>query len=310
MSIPVEPSHGVHVEAEARGSVAGDGVRLAFGFWPGGGGGVPIVGIHGLTASYPHFGGIAERLAGRRPLLALDLRGRGDSDKPDGPFGVEQHARDVAAALRAFGLRGCIVVGHSMGAYIGAELAGAWPELVSGLVLLDGGLPPDLPPAIPLQRLLEQLLAPSMQRLRTTYPSYEAYLAYWRSQPTFRPADWSPWVERWLRYDLADQPPELRAKADERAARADFADIALKQPALARLRRVRAPVLAIRAEHGPAAGMPPIVPETVMRELRSVFTDLEEHTLAGTTHYTILLAEPGASRVADLLVDFAGRCGV
>src|ERR1700704_3177437 len=87
------------VTREARGRVPGDGIELNFGFWPGRGD--PIVALHGLTASYVKFIGIAERLAGRRPLFALDLRGRGDSDKPDGPYGLAQHARDVAAAMRS-----------------------------------------------------------------------------------------------------------------------------------------------------------------------------------------------------------------
>lgn len=307
MSIAAGRAGGIRVEAEARGSVDGDGVRLAFGYWPGPG--RPIVAIHGLSGSYPHFGGLAERLAGRRPLLAPDLRGRGDSDKPPGPFGIEQHARDVASAMDGFGLRDCVVVGHSMGAYVGAELAAERPELVGGLILLDGGLPPDLPPDVPLRRILEQLLAPSMQRLRAVYPSEAAYLAYWRAQPTFRPDEWGPWIEAWLRYDVGGRPPELRAKADERAVRADFEALAPKAPALTRLRKVRAPVMAIRAEHGPAAGLPPIMPDAVMAELRSVLPSLEEHPLAGTNHYTIILAEPAASRVADLVVDFAARHG-
>lgn len=307
MSISAGRASAIRVRAEAQGTVEGDGVSLAFGYWPGRE--QPIVAIHGLSGSYPHFVGVAERLSGRRPLLAPDLRGRGDSDKPARPFGVEQHARDVAAAMRAFGLEGCIVVGHSMGAYIGAELAAEWPELVRGLVLLDGGLPPDLPPNLPLQQILETLLAPSMRRLRATYPSYDAYLDYWRSQPTFRADEWSPWIEAWLHYDIGGRPPELRAKADERAVRADFEALAPKAPALARLGKVRCPVLAIRAEHGPIAGQPPIMPEAVMAELRVIFPSLEEHLLPGTTHYTVVLAEPAASRVADLLVAFAERLG-
>ena len=73
------------VTREARGRVPGDGVELAFGYWPGRD--AAIVALHGLTASYVNFIRIAERLAGRRPLFAVDLRGRGDSDKPDGPYG-------------------------------------------------------------------------------------------------------------------------------------------------------------------------------------------------------------------------------
>src|SRR5258708_35891878 len=103
------------VTSGARGRIPGDGVELSFGFWPGRG--LPVVALHGLTASYVNFVGVAERLAGRRPLLALDLRGRGDSEKPDGPYGMAQHARDVAPAMRARDLGPSGVVRHSVGAF-------------------------------------------------------------------------------------------------------------------------------------------------------------------------------------------------
>jgi len=126
------------VTRPARGQVSGDGVELAFGYWPGRS--APVVALHGLTASHLNFIGIAERLAGRCALFALDLRGRGDSDKPEAPYGMSQHARDVAAAMHAMGLEPSIVVGHSMGAFVATALAAQEPGLVSGLVLIDGDM--------------------------------------------------------------------------------------------------------------------------------------------------------------------------
>jgi pimeloyl-ACP methyl ester carboxylesterase len=69
------PGRFLSVRREARGKVSGDGVELAFGFWPGHG--TPVVAIHGLTASFVSYVGVAECLRGRRPLLGFDLRGRG-----------------------------------------------------------------------------------------------------------------------------------------------------------------------------------------------------------------------------------------
>src|SRR4051812_38413930 len=160
---------------EARGKVPGDGITMAWAHWPGTGS--TVVGLHGVTASYANFVGIGDRLAGRRPLFAIDLRGRGDTDKPAaGPFGMSQHARDVAAAMRAFGLGDSLVVGHSMGAFVAVALAAEHPELVSGLVLIDGGLPLEPPPGVDVTQLLDVALAPQMARLRTSFPSYDAYL--------------------------------------------------------------------------------------------------------------------------------------
>src|SRR5208282_4630339 len=104
---------GLKISQPARGRVSGDGVELAFGYWPGRV--APLVALHGLTASYVTFMGVAESMKGRRAIFALDLRGRGDSDKPAGPYGMAQHASDAAAAMHAMGLGASVIVGHSMG---------------------------------------------------------------------------------------------------------------------------------------------------------------------------------------------------
>src|SRR3954451_10335701 len=116
---------------EARGHVPGDGITMSWGHWPGSG--PTVVGLHGVTASYGNFVGVADRLRGRRPLLALDLRGRGDTDKPEqGPFGMAQHAHDVAAAMRAWDLQDAVVAGRAMAALVAVAIAADCPGLVSG----------------------------------------------------------------------------------------------------------------------------------------------------------------------------------
>jgi len=108
---------------EAQGRVRGDGVESAFGYWPGYG--TPGVALHGLTASYMTLVGLAECIAGRRALLALYPRGRGDSDEPHSAYGMAQHARDVAAAMRAMDI-GPAIVGHFIrsvrGCGVGCEI--------------------------------------------------------------------------------------------------------------------------------------------------------------------------------------------
>jgi len=281
-------------------------VELAYRLWPGEG--PAIVAIHGLTASHVGFVGIAERLAGRRPFFAPDLRGRGRSDKPATGYGMRQHALDVAAAMRGLGLGRSVVLGHSMGAYVGTALAVEFPALVAGLVMLDGGYLLDPPAGLDPDQLLDTLLKPQIERLRTTYESMDRYLAFWRALPTFPAKDWGPWVEDYLEYDLGGEPPELRARAAEPAVREDFRSMAQKQEVKQRLQAVSCPVMVIRAEDGVAPGQPPIIPDQVMAEIRECIPSVEEHRVAGTTHYTIALADPGASIVADLVDQFAARC--
>lgn len=297
----------IRVTREARGRVRGDGVELAFGFWPGRG--EPVVALHGLTASYLNFIGVAERLAGRRPLFAVDLRGRGDSDKPNGPYGMGQHARDVAAAMRAMGLRPSVIVGHSMGAFVATALAAQEPQLVAGLILIDGGYVPAITGGPSPQQGLDALLSLRIMQLRQTYPSREAYREFWRSQPHFPPEDWGPWMEAFLDYEVGGEPPQLRPKASEEAVRADLAEGFQHDAITAWLQAIRVPVLMLRAESGFAPGHPPLFPDSMVDQMRAYLPTMEEETILGTTHYTIVLGR-GASRTADVIDDFARRCEI
>jgi pimeloyl-ACP methyl ester carboxylesterase len=72
-------------------------------------------------------------------MLLLDLLGHGYSDHPpDWSYSIEDHAATVAALLDYLGLRGCAVLGHSMGGPIGIALAAARSALVSRLILAEG----------------------------------------------------------------------------------------------------------------------------------------------------------------------------
>jgi lipase len=293
-------SQGVmQITREARGRVCGDGVELAFGYWPGRG--APVVALHGLTASYVNFIGIAERLAGRLPLLGFDLRGRGDSDKPAGPYGMVQHARDVATGMRTMGLRSSIVIGHSMGAFVATALAAQDPELVSGLVLLDGGYVPAAVPTAANQSP-NAALAARIAQLRQTYPSREEYRKFWRSQPHFPPQEWNRWVEAFLDYEVGGDSP-VRPKASENAVLADLGEAFQREAVVERLKSIRVPTVLVRAERGFTPDQPPLFPDELAAEIRMFVPDIEDHKYAGTTHYTIALGDRFAARTAELICE-------
>jgi len=294
----------VQVTRSARGRVPGDGVELAFGYWPGRG--APVVALHGLTASHMNFIGIAETLAGRCALFALDLRGRGDSDKPEGPYGLSQHARDVAKAMRAMGLGPCIIMGHSMGAYVATALAAQEPGLVSGLVLIDGGYVLEAPADDSSRQAVNAALVQRIAQLQQTYPSRQAYKEFWRSQPHFPSADWNPWVEAFLDYEVAGDSP-VQPKASQVGVVADLAEASQREAIVERLKSIRVPTLLLRAERGFTPEQAPLFPDGVAAQIRTYVPQLEDHKFAGTTHYTIALAERPAKRIADLTYELAGR---
>ncbi|MEL6980817.1 MAG: alpha/beta hydrolase [Actinomycetota bacterium] len=105
--------------------------------------------IHGVNGSVASWAGVVAAVAGRRPLVAIDLRGRGASPAK-GPWGVEAHGTDVAEVVGALGEASgsplpVTLVGHSFGAHVAAAAAGQAPGLVAELVLVDGGPPRRVP---------------------------------------------------------------------------------------------------------------------------------------------------------------------
>ncbi len=72
-------------------------------------------------------------------MIAYDLRGRGDSDKPPKGYSLETHVHDLAGILDHFGLRQTVIMGHSLGAAIAVRFATESAERVSRLILVDGG---------------------------------------------------------------------------------------------------------------------------------------------------------------------------
>jgi len=220
---------------------------------------------------------------------------------------MAQHGRDVAAAMIAMGLGPSVIAGHSMGAFVATALAQQHPELVSGLVLIDGGYAPAITGGPSPQQGLDALLALRITQLRQTYPSREVYREFWRTQPHFPKEDWGPWVEAFLDYEVGGEAPHLQPKAVEGAVRADLAEGFQRDAIVARLRSIRVPVVMVRADSGFAPGMPPLFPEAMMAEFRSFVPGMQEETIAGTTHYTMVLGNRGASRIAELLLEFAAR---
>jgi lipase len=294
----------LQITREARGRVPGDGVELAFGYWPGHG--APAIAIHGLTASYLNFIGIAECLAGRLPLLAFDLRGRGDSGKPEGLYGIAQHARDVAAAMRAMELGPSVIAGHSMGAFVSVALAVQEPKLVSGLVLIDGGYVPATPTGFTSEEGLNATIAQRIAQLRQKYPSRKEYREFWRAQPNFPPADWNPWVEAFLDYEVGGDSP-VQPKASEAAIRADIGEAFHREAIVERLKAIRVPTMFLRAETGFTPDQPPLFPDEVVSQIKTLVPHIEDRKIAGTTHYTIGLGVYGATQCAELICEMANR---
>ena len=103
---------------------------------------LPVICLHGLTRNARDFEGLAPAMAAAgRQVLALDVRGRGRSDRDPNTanYNPAVYAGDVAALMAAAGLSRAIFVGTSMGGIITMTLAGMRPDLIAGAVLNDIG---------------------------------------------------------------------------------------------------------------------------------------------------------------------------
>lgn len=101
------------------------------------GSGRPLLLLHGWPEFWLTWKPVMARLADRYSLIAPDLRGFGDSDKPHGPYGPDQHTDDMLALLDALGIDKAGVVGHDVGGAVMQPLARKAPERIAGLMLFD-----------------------------------------------------------------------------------------------------------------------------------------------------------------------------
>ncbi|MEO5964561.1 MAG: alpha/beta fold hydrolase [Candidatus Limnocylindrales bacterium] len=100
----------------------------------------PFLLVHGLASNARMWDGVAARLAEREHAVAtVDLRGHGRSSKPDGPYDMATVADDVAAVIGALGWDRPVVAGQSWGGNVVLELAHRHPDVVRGIVCVDGG---------------------------------------------------------------------------------------------------------------------------------------------------------------------------
>jgi pimeloyl-ACP methyl ester carboxylesterase len=98
----------------------------------------PILIVHGLSYFSWDWLGVARELGAEREVVAMDMRGFGDSDwSPAKDYSVPAMAQDVVAVLDHLGWQRALLVGHSMGGRSVTYAAARQPQRAAGLVLVD-----------------------------------------------------------------------------------------------------------------------------------------------------------------------------
>jgi len=112
----------------------------------GGEGDSALVFVHGWTCNADFWRGQTSAFPGTR-VIAVDLPGHGQSDKPQAEYSMNYFARSIEAVMRDAGVKRAVLVGHSMGTPVVRQFYRLYPQETLGLVIVDGGLRPFVPKA-------------------------------------------------------------------------------------------------------------------------------------------------------------------
>jgi lipase len=255
----------------------------------------PLICLHGITAQHRAFNAAARHLGPSRGLVGVDLRGRGDSDKPESGYGLATHATDVVRVLDHLGLEDAVLLGHSMGAFVAMQTALASPERVRALVLLDGGWPrlESSPEEMTEEEkkeaeAIEEGLARAFRRLDKVFESPGAYLDFWFPDRGLTMDDLPPDLADYYLYDLEKVEDGYNPKAFRAAAEEDSPSIASTSPTVQEMSGVHCPVALVRASQGFFPGSDPLISDEA-RDVMAGSLDIREEVLVeGANHYTML----------------------
>lgn len=259
-----------------------DGLSLAVAEWPGPARGLPVVCIHGLTANHTCWASVADLLSPAHRLIAYDLRGRGESDKPEKGYSLTLHGEDLLGLLDHFGLKKAVLVGHSLGAHIAVRFAATHPERVARLVLVDGG--------IDVRAEVLDSLRPAIDRLGVEFPSLEMFLGFVRMLPMFE-GRWNDYLERYFRYDVEVLPSgAVRAKAARHAIEEEIANLERERLWVLH-HQIKAPTLIFRAPDGLLTPTDCLMTQHEAQALARAIPRSRLVVVPGTNHYTVLLGQ-------------------
>jgi pimeloyl-ACP methyl ester carboxylesterase len=259
------------------------------------GGDPPLVLMPGLTANACSFDGLIKAgLSSALRVLALDLRGRGLSHKPDSGYSMADHAADVLGLLDALELRQVVLGGHSFGGLLSIYMAARHPERVSKLVIIDaaGSMHPQV----------RELIKPSVDRLGKVLPSWEAYLEAMKQMPFYQ-GWWDPTIESYYRADVEIRTDGTVKPRSRPEAIIEAVDKALTEDWAQHLTAIRQPVLLLNApgSFGPP-GTPPVLPREQAMDTVNMLSEGRYVEIPGN-HMTMLFGE-GAQRIVEAVLAF------
>jgi pimeloyl-ACP methyl ester carboxylesterase len=264
----------------------GDGIEIQMAVREGKG--KHILCLHGLTANCRCWDAIVPSLTPPHSVLAVDLRGRGLSDKPSTGYSLRHHIQDMDCLLEDIGLDTVTLMGHSLGAYVALVFAATYPERTEKLILMDGG--GELSQA--QWDKIDAVIRPSLERLGQIFPSFEAYIETLKQVPVLQP--WSKAIEDYFRYESEDVEGGVRSRIYPDHIREETQNIRREIPS-AYYPQIKCPILILRATDGILSPDDLVLPKEAVNRMMAEMADARRIDITGTNHYSILL-QPNALR--------------
>lgn len=267
----------------------GNGIEIQLTEWPGHG--PPLLCLPGLTANSRCFTVPASKLSPQNRVIAMDMRGRGLSDKPETGYSIAHHCQDIAAVMEDIGLDKAAIMGHSLGAYIALAFAAEFPDKTDRIVLMDGG--GNL--SAEQWAKVSESIKPSLDRLDQVFPSYNEYTQLLKLAPFLQP--WSDVLDDYFQYEIEEAEGGVRSRIrrqnieEERGALLST-DVSGFYP------KVNCPVLILRATEGMLTRDDLVLPLETAEDLLKELPQAKLVNLEGLNHYSIVFQENDARDLA------------
>ena len=216
-----------------------------------------LVLVHGWGSNLTFWRDQIPELAKRNRVIALDLPGHGESDKPQITYSMDLFANAIDSVLRDAKVERAVLMGHRMGTPIARQFYRKYPQKTLGIVIVDGGLR-----LFGTKEMRDQFLA--MFR----GPNYKEAGAQMFAQmmPTLPPAD----QER-VKTSFSNTPQHVLVNAME----------SMGQESLYVPDKINVPVLAILAKS-------PFWQPDTEQFLHSLAPDFELHWFEGVSHFLMM----------------------
>ncbi len=259
--------------------VIANGLNFQLAKWEGAGNNV--LGIHGLTANCRCFDAIAPAICPKNNLMAMDLRGRGLSDKPAEGYSIPQHCQDIKQIVSQLDLSPLVLMGHSLGAAIALKFASQNPQLVQKVILIDGG------GALSEEQMdkVKEGIKPSLQRLGKTYANFQEYITPLKNSSALQP--WNENLENYFRYETVSVAEGVKSRIQPENIQEELENLAQTdiQECYA---QINSPVLILRATWGMLGKDDLVLPREASQKMLHTIPRAKVVDIPDSNHYTII----------------------